>query len=1763
MAECGRGLRISRGAALAEFVVVLPVMLALGLGVIQCLQFYQAKSVLNYATFEAARKGATTHAQAAPMLDELGMRMAPVFGGDGSPETLNAAILEGMREAKNPLVTRLQVVSPSAEAFQDFGINNAETGQLEIPNDHLKYRDHKKLGTHSGINIQDANLLTIRTSYGYKLDVPFVGGLLSRVLAVFDPANAGLYEQGRMPMRATATVRMQSAARQSSAVQRETPNFASNNRAGPSGQGSPFTPDNRLGGGAACNPARQSCVSNGLNQGNPNSCTPPVIAAGQGQTSGSANLPALSVGNPIHIGSGNKYQVETDLQLGSENGITLLWQRHYNSQRDNQNTLGKGWSHSYEIQALRTEQGVVLRQADGREIRFEQARNGKLYSWFTTDGWVTLADESSHPIRWQRLGGETLKFKSSGQLASIELSGERQIDLQYDGKQRLHIVRDTNQRELLLRYYPNGRVQTVTASNGKRIDYAYDDRSNLILAINDADLERYYHYEDPADANNLTGISNAEGIRYASWSYDDQDRAISSEHAGGVNWLSIDYQGDKLRYVTNSEGKISTYRIDSRHEIAFVESITGPGCGTCGDADTQYRYNDKLALTGSQHADGSSQRNEYDGLGRLEAVYRTAAEGEERLVTQFAFDGDQRLPSRFSRPSINPDGLHSIELQRNQQGQITQITENGWSPDFSGGYLPMKRSTHYEYRNGQLFASDGPVPGDVDRVLYPQHRATRSHPAQHKNKSGPIAIAGSDLTLAYSAKNRLAIIRKPDGEEYARLQYDKLWRPAILQAGNKQSTVEYDAAGRLSQIKAPDGSRIHWQWSSESRLLMRKHLDAAGEIIDSSEWQYNADNQLQSQAHSKGLANGARQSTVNYQYDAYGRLDTFYDELGVSTGIEYNAQGLPSSFTRWQRSASEARSVLAYDVHGNIASISDPRGNKSYRAYDDFGNLLYRSNPDRGLTMYRYDALGNVTARVDESGVINQFSYDNNQQLSGIGLPGLAPTTRFQHDQQGRPLKREGLNEAVQYTYPSENKVQKTTRIKALQRSYQSSTSLNEQSLEWLMPSGAKVTIERESDGKHARIMLNGNEISHVTVDAQGRLQSLQHANAIGQRMQYNSSGQLQSLQLMQGEQSLSALQYRYSDRALLSAISAQRANVSDESIFEYDIAGRLINADINGKQYRWQYDLNGNRKQSAVGARVNNYAVAPRANRYTKIDNNRRQHATTGELLADGELRYRYTVGHRIAAVYRGKKLLAKYRYNSEGERISKTVYGKHAKTTYFLYEDKKVQAELDEQGNVQREYLYLGRRLLGFVEDKSFYPVALNHLGAPTSVYDQRGKRVWQAEYHPFGSAQILQQDIVLNLRLPGQYFDQESGQHYNYFRSYNPQSGRYLTSDPLGIQPGLNTYAYVKNDPLNRVDFLGLNDQAIHYYMTYFLAVVAGLPKDEALIMALAAQYVDNNHRTSPLPAWGNVKENLLGTWLDIAKDKTDALESYHFVLDYEVGNKGDRVSQKQGESDIDFALRRVRNPQSRQLDRLRNASLVYDIYCRADGRASSRETKAQLYGEYLHAFQDTFAHRDRNNRPYSLFGNSGNAPETFIGHIPLSLIGVLNSYRPDKTYNQIDVDHSGTELSGYRSSFRNEYAYNETRTLQMEKEVFEKIRRDFGVSSDISWQQLAGDGDAKVGLQNYGNMGNAWEGGKAPIYRPAEGIQGVLQRFNAYNENAHPGGEDEGLKAKVEILNEFLKVYKFDEIPKYDVSSGRKNRKDILGGVHLPDGLIGEW
>lgn len=366
------------------------------------------------------------------------------------------------------------------------------------------------------------------------------------------------------------------------------------------------------------------------------------------------------------------------------------------------------------------------------------------------------------------------------------------------------------------------------------------------------------------------------------------------------------------------------------------------------------------------------------------------------------------------------------------------------------------------------------------------------------------------------------------------------------------------------------------------------------------------------------------------------------------------------------------------------------------------------------------------------------------------------------------------------------------------------------------------------------------------------------------------------------------------------------------------------------------------------------------------------------------------------------------------------------------------------------------------------------------PQVVTDERAGLVWQGHSDPFGKLDvnlakrsINNQVFDMKLRLPGQVHDEETGLYQNYYRDYNPSQGRYVTADPIGLGGGTNPYEYAGSNPLVKIDPLGLYQSDVHYYMTYFLAITAGLGAEDARVMALATQYIDDNPDTQP------VDETNLLTMMASPLWSQSNLARYHFTL----------WTQKLGKKPAVIPDRSLNNPLGKS-QQLRNL-LGYAVpWGRSD--CTPNYTSLQFMGGFLHAFEDTFAHRERDNLPYGI--NAG------FGH-------ATGDISPDRTYN-----HS--------TFFGGAWTNNESRTLAMELAVYKQITQYMKSMNYIKYPDRLG----KVTLPDNKIWLNA------------------LKEFNACQADEHsdkaafktacngrypdPAWKQGGLAAKIQILNDAL-------------------------------------
>ena len=249
---------------------------------------------------------------------------------------------------------------------------------------------------------------------------------------------------------------------------------------------------------------------------------------------------------------------------------------------------------------------------------------------------------------------------------------------------------------------------------------------------------------------------------------------------------------------------------------------------------------------------------------------------------------------------------------------------------------------------------------------------------------------------------------------------------------------------------------------------------------------------------------------------------------------------------------------------------------------------------------------------------------------------------------------------------------------------------------------------------------------------------------------------------------------------------NADRTRINNQLNWQYNGAGQLVSRGAGDNLITYSYDANGNQSQKQ-GAGISD------------------------------TVNYYYDINNRLTSITNGSGLnLASYQYDPFGRRLSKTVAGN---SRYYLYNQQGLIAEYNSQGQAQSRYGYRPDNIWGtspvFIEtgtlatpdNKQVYYYQNDQLGTPYKIIDNSGFVVWSAKFDSFGQAHLDDNNqIVNNLRFPGQYFDEESGLHYNWHRYYDPALGRYISSDPIGLAGGANRYGYAYQNPVIYMDVDG---------------------------------------------------------------------------------------------------------------------------------------------------------------------------------------------------------------------------------------------------------------------------------------------------------------------------------------------------------------------
>ena len=310
----------------------------------------------------------------------------------------------------------------------------------------------------------------------------------------------------------------------------------------------------------------------------------------------------------------------------------------------------------------------------------------------------------------------------------------------------------------------------------------------------------------------------------------------------------------------------------------------------------------------------------------------------------------------------------------------------------------------------------------------------------------------------------------------------------------------------------------------------------------------------------------------------------------------------------------------------------------------------------------------------------------------------------------------------------------------------------------WTMGNGASYSRSFDPDGRVSSLTLPASDTVSLAYDPGSRISSI-------------------------GESGLATKKYGYDpDDRLASYI-----NGATTQTFGYDLSGNRISNVITG----------GSSPQSLT------YNIDPASNRLLSITGTASQsfsYDAAGDTTASGPYAFYYDARRRMYESVQGS-IVYDYALNGLGQRVGKTEVG--GPPTTFVYDGAGRMIGRYNSTVTYEEHVYLGGLPVALLEPGGPYYVAPDHLGAPHQVTNGAGQVVWFWDHGAFGPAQPTGALVSFKDRFPGQFYDLETGLHYNGARDYDPTLGRYLESDPIGLAGGINTYAYAGSNPVSLSD------------------------------------------------------------------------------------------------------------------------------------------------------------------------------------------------------------------------------------------------------------------------------------------------------------------------------------------------------------------------
>ena len=986
----------------------------------------------------------------------------------------------------------------------------------------------------------------------------------------------------------------------------------------------------------------------------------------------------------------------------------------------------------------------------------------------------------------------------------------------------------------------------------------YTSLPTALTGIIDENAQRFANFG--YTAGGLVMLSeHAGGADRAMVAYGTPPITQSSSYydaAAGIWYITIYNQPPTATTITDALGTIRSYGFTSVQGVIKNTGVDQPCSSGCGASAASMTYDANGNTSSRTDFNGNKTTYAYDltrnlETQRIEALTSAGATTPQTRTITTEWHANWRLPKRMTEPKritsyvYNGDSgaycapttarVDSIPIGVLCSKTVTETTDANGSLGVSAtAVVPANvRTWAYTYNSlGQLLTSNGPRTDVTDVTAYAYFANNDVSGNYRIGDLNTVSNALGHVTTisAYDAHGRPKTITDPNGLVTQLTYTPRGWLNSRT-VGGLLTQFTYDNVGQLTKVTLPDASFIGYAYDAAHRLTQISNaagdklvytLDLMGnrtkeEVFNASNVVVQRKNRVfDSLSRLATELNAANSAIAAYTYDNNGNLKTQTQKFDAVTANDAVTSFDYDPLNRLTKITNALAGITQYAYNGidHVVSVTDPKSLITSYGIDGLDNQKQLVSPDTGTTNSTYDAAGNLKTSTDARGMTTTYSYDALNRLISIVYGDNVNGVIYQYDSLANANKGIGrLTRMIDgaaltdYTYDIQGRLtQKVQTVGTLVQTVSYGYDAIGRMSSLTYPSGKILTYGFDLQGRIASMSVNAvNLVSGITYQPFGPAKSWTWSGGPVHTRNFDLDGRQTSYPYT----ATGTVNLTYDLGNRVKSLTGARAKT-----YAYDTLDRL---NAEGASQTVAYDANGNRTQFKNGAAISTYNNPTTSNKLSSITGTGAEAYTydlAGNTKTIAAKSLVYDGRNRLVSQTNGT-VVTSFTYNALGQRLVKYT----SPNARFVYGEDggvasgyKLLGEYDNLGALITEHVYLNDTPIAAIKSNGAFVVQADHLNTPRAILGAGNVSAWTWDSDAFGATLANEKPSTLatfnyNLRFPGQYYDKETKTHYNYFRDYNPKTGRYLQSDPIGLAGGINTYSYVGGNPIRWSDRFGL--------------------------------------------------------------------------------------------------------------------------------------------------------------------------------------------------------------------------------------------------------------------------------------------------------------------------------------------------------------------